>query len=166
MKFEVRIGETVRILEVEREATGGSQFRIDGRILIANVSEITSDTYSILIEGRSFEVQVQSVRDGLLVLCGGQEFPIHVRDPRAWRGAQGTLPVAEGRQHVRAPMPGKVVRVLITAGQLVEAGQSLTVVEAMKMQNEIRAPKAGTVERVFVTENQTVAAGEPLAIIV
>jgi len=62
-------------------------------------------------------------------------------------------------------MPGKVVRLLVKAGDHVEAGQGLLVVEAMKMQNEIRSPKSGIVERVFAKEGQPVNAGEVLAIV-
>ena len=60
-------------------------------------------------------------------------------------------------------MPGKIVRVLVEAGEKVEAGQGLLVVEAMKMQNEIRSPKSGTVERLLAKEGQPVNAGEVLA---
>ncbi|MBI3663579.1 MAG: biotin/lipoyl-binding protein [Acidobacteria bacterium] len=62
-------------------------------------------------------------------------------------------------------MPGKIVRVLAKAGDAVEAGQGLLVVEAMKMQNEIKAPKTGKVEKVLVAEGQTVNAGETLAVV-
>jgi biotin carboxyl carrier protein len=62
-------------------------------------------------------------------------------------------------------MPGKVVRVLVAAGDQVEAGRGLVVVEAMKMQNEIRAPKSGRVERVLVVEGQAVRTQEALLII-
>ena len=74
----------------------------------------------------------------------------------------GTLE-AEGRQQILAPMPGKIIRVLVQTGEKVDAGQGLLVVEAMKMQNEIRSPKSGTVERVLVKEGQPVNAGEILA---
>jgi biotin carboxyl carrier protein len=62
-------------------------------------------------------------------------------------------------------MPGKVVRVLVKAGEAVEAGQGLLVVEAMKMQNEIKSPKTGKIERLTVSEGQNVNAGEVLAIV-
>ena len=62
-------------------------------------------------------------------------------------------------------MPGKIVRVLVAAGDAVETGQGLLVVEAMKMQNEIHSPKTGKVERLFVKEGQAVNAGEVLAVI-
>ena len=64
-----------------------------------------------------------------------------------------------------APMPGKIVGVLVAAGEIVQAGQGLLVVEAMKMQNEIFAPKSGTLEKLLVREGQTVNAGELLAVI-
>jgi biotin carboxyl carrier protein len=60
-------------------------------------------------------------------------------------------------------MPGRVIRVLVSAGDEVEAGQGLVVVEAMKMQNEIRSPKKGKVERMLAREGQNVNAGEVLA---
>jgi biotin carboxyl carrier protein len=62
-------------------------------------------------------------------------------------------------------MPGKIVRVLVRAGDRVEAGQGLLVVEAMKMQNEIRSPKSGTIERVLAEEGQAVNAGEVLCVV-
>ncbi len=71
----------------------------------------------------------------------------------------------EGRQQVTAPMPGKVIRILVQAGDRVEAGQGLLVVEAMKMQNEIRSPKSGIMERLHVKEGQPVNAGEVLCIV-
>ncbi len=101
--------------------------------------------------------------DGQLKLQTGlQEFTAEVADPRP--GAAATWRVElEGRQQIVAPMPGKVVRVLVKAGDKVEAGQGLLVVEAMKMQNEIRSPKSGVIERLQVKEGQPVNAGEVLA---
>lgn len=97
---------------------------------------------------------------------GGLEFVAEVIDPRSWRGRRHGGAEAEGRQQITAPMPGKVVRLLVKAGDTVEAGQGLLVVEAMKMQNEIRSPKRGEVERVLVVEGQAVNAGEVLCAVV
>ncbi len=69
----------------------------------------------------------------------------------------------EGRQQIIAPMPGKVIHLLVKAGDAVQAGQGIAVIEAMKMQNEIRSPKSGKVERVTAKEGQNVSAGEVLA---
>jgi len=169
MKFEIQItgrsGKKTRIVELER---GDATWRVllDGRPVTADVAEIAPHTLSILLDGQSFEICVTPSPDGKLKLqAGAQEFIAEVTDPRAWSGRRHGGVEAEGRQQIVAPMPGKVVRVLVKAGDHVEAAQGLLVVEAMKMQNEIRSPKSGTVERVLVKEGQAVNAGEVLCIV-
>ncbi len=129
-------------------------------------SKSTPNTLSLLLDGQSYEIRITPSPDGVLKLQTGlQEFTAEVVDPRAWRGRRHGALEAEGRQQVVAPMPGKVVRVLVEVGDKVEAGQGLLVVEAMKMQNEIRSPKGGTVERLHVKEGQPVNAGDALCIV-
>jgi biotin carboxyl carrier protein len=171
MKFEVQLtapsGKTLRIVELEREREEDRwKVTLDGRALNADIVEIAPHTLSLLLEGQSYELRVSPLPDGTLqVQTGLQEFIAEVVDPRAWRGRRHGAVEAEGRQQVLAPMPGKVVRVLVQVGDTVEAGQGLLVVEAMKMQNEIRSPKGGTVERFNVKEGQPVNAGEVLCIV-
>jgi biotin carboxyl carrier protein len=130
------------------------------------VKEIEPGIFSILLEGKSHEVRVTRALNGALKLQSGEyEFAAEIADPRAWRGRRHGSTEAEGRQEIVAPMPGKVVRVLVAAGEKVEAGQGLMVVEAMKMQNEVRSPKSGVVEKLMVREGQAVNAGEGLAVI-
>jgi biotin carboxyl carrier protein len=169
MRFEVHIdgpsGKQIRTVELERDADSW-KIRLDGQPADADTVEIDPNTLSLLLEGQSFEVRVSQSPDGVLKLQTGlQEFTAEVVDPRAWRGRRHGALEAEGRQQVVAPMPGKVVRVLVQAGDKVEAGQGLLVVEAMKMQNEIRSPKGGTVERLHVKEGQPVNAGDALCIV-
>jgi len=170
MKLEVRIGGRTRTVELERETrrSGGAKLlvRLDGREVAADAVEVAAGTYSILLGGRSFEVRVQPAEDGVEVYAGGEVLRAQVFDPRAWQGKRGGVLEAEGRQQITAPMPGKVVRVLVAAGDAIEAGQGLLVVEAMKMQNEIRSPKTGKVERLLVAEGQAVNAGEVLAVVI
>ncbi|HVH73172.1 MAG TPA: acetyl-CoA carboxylase biotin carboxyl carrier protein subunit, partial [Candidatus Dormibacteraeota bacterium] len=111
------------------------------------------------------EVYVTPSPGPLQLQTDGREFMAEVIDPRSWRGRRHGGAEAEGRQQIAAPMPGKVVRLLVKAGDPVEASQGLLVVEAMKMQNEIRSPKSGTIERVLVAEGQAVNAGEVLLIV-
>ena len=163
MKYEVRIFGKTHLVEFARHGDGW-QARLDGESGIADVVEIAPDTLSVLLSGRSYEVCVTPSGGGQLQLqTDGLEFNAEVIDPRSWRGRRHGSAEAEGRQQIVAPMPGKVVRLLVKAGDAVEAGQGLLVVEAMKMQNEIRSPKSGTVERVVVAEGQAVNAGEVLA---
>jgi biotin carboxyl carrier protein len=164
MKLEVRIGTLVRQIEIQRP--GPNQFAIGGEDSAQiDAVEVAPGTYSILVNGRAFEAVVIPAAEGVLVRCHGQEFQVTVSDPRVWRRGRGALFGAEGKQQIVAPMPGKVIRILVSAGETVEANQGLVVVEAMKMQNEIRAPKRGTIERIFIREGQAVSAGEPLVAI-
>jgi biotin carboxyl carrier protein len=163
MKFEVRIGAETRIVELERNADHWS-INLDGQPLDVDAVEIAPNTFSILLHGQSHEIRVTPSASGTLTLQTRlEEFTAVVLDPRAWSGRHHSALEATGRQQVVAPMPGKVVRLLVKAGDTVEAGQGLLVIEAMKMQNEIRSPKSGTVERLLVKEGQPVNAGEILA---
>ena len=165
MKLELTIGDRARHLEIEQRG-GQFQFRIDGRAVTADVMQVQPEVYSVLIDGEAFEARIECGASGLRVQIDGREFPIAVADPRQWRRDRNQIAAAEGLQQIVSSMPGKVVRVMVRAGDAVEAGQGLLVVEAMKMQNEIKSPKAGKIERIAVQEGQTVNAGEILAVIV
>jgi biotin carboxyl carrier protein len=167
MRVEIELEKKAHSVELTR-VDGRLRFALDGETLDADAIEVEPGIYSILIGGNSFEVRVElrgEVGGQLRVVAGDREFSAIIRDPRQWRGHRGTAAEAEGRQQVVAPMPGKIVRVLVKAGDAVEIRQGLLVVEAMKMQNEIRSPKSGVVERLLVNEGQTVNAGEILAIV-
>lgn len=164
MKLEIHLGGKAREVELAQK-NGRLACTIDGRAIEADAVEIAPGIFSILLNGRSFEVRVDEHPEGLRIHTGHREFPVKVIDPRSWRGARGGTVEAEGRQHIVAPMPGKVVRLLVQQGDAVEAGKGLLVVEAMKMQNEIRAPRSGTVERLLVSEGQAVNAGQLLAVV-
>ena len=163
MKFEVTISDTRRIVELERDANRW-RISLDGEPVDADAVEIAPNNFSVLLNGKSHEILVTPSPNGTLTLqAAHREFIAEVLDSRAWRGRRHGALEAEGRQQILAPMPGKIIRVLVKSGEKVEAGQGLLVVEAMKMQNEIRSPKSGTVDRLLVKEGQPVNAGEVLA---
>src|SRR5262249_20348192 len=122
------------------------------------------NVYSILLDGHSYEARVEPGADGLAVVIDGHRFEIEVTDPRAW-GRRGGRRGASGAETISAPMPGKVVRVLVAEGDAVEPGQGIVVVEAMKMQNEMKTARTGRVVTLAAREGTTVAAGETLATI-
>jgi biotin carboxyl carrier protein len=130
----------------------------------ASVVEVEPGIYSVLVEGRSYDVKVIEGRNALSVGLCGHHLQVEVRDPRAI-SASRQRGAGEGRIQIAAPMPGKVVRVLVQPGDPVEAAQGLVVVEAMKMQNEMKSPKAGTVVEVRTKEGATVTAGEILVVV-
>lgn len=90
---------------------------------------------------------------------------VSVSDPRKLSGSGGPGAAADGIAEIRTQMPGKVVKILVSADDEVASGDGVIVVEAMKMQNEIKSPKDGTVRDVRVSEGQTVNAGDVLVVI-
>jgi len=126
----------------------------------AKVLEVEPGVYSILIDGASHEVRV----GGGYVAVGNRRFEYELEDPRQWKRS-GDAAGAGGRAAITAPMPGKVVRILVSVGEEVEAGQGVVIVEAMKMQNEMKAPRQGKIAALNVKENDSVNAGAVLAVI-
>ncbi len=159
MKTQVEIDGRAVTLDLERE---GEQWVAGGRR--ASVKQVEPGIYSVLLGDRSFEVRVEKTIEGVAVTVGTRRYAVEVIDPRRLPPKRGGG-LREGRQRVAAPMPGKVVRVLVAEGDRVEAGQGLAVVEAMKMQNEMKAPKAGRVVSLAAREGATVCAGDVLAAI-
>lgn len=166
MKYEIVIDGARRSVEFTPPKNAASRvtFTVDGRTVEADAIRIARGAYSILLGGKSIEVSVEENSNGLRLRANGREFEVEILDPRSWRRGRGAGIELEGRQQLLAPMPGKIVRVLVTPGQQVTAGQGLLVIEAMKMQNEVRSPKSGTVEK-LAREGQTVNAGEILAVV-
>jgi biotin carboxyl carrier protein len=117
--------------------------------------------FSVLIDGRSYQATVLAPGT---IQVDDRIFDVEIFDPRELR-ARSSAGASHGRQNIAAPMPGKVVRVLVSVGDTIEAGQGLIVVEAMKMQNEMKSPKAGMVVEVKTKDGATVAAGEILLVI-
>jgi biotin carboxyl carrier protein len=108
-------------------------------------------------------VDVDTAGEDLRVTVGGVEpLFVQVHDLRD-RLVQGDEPAGEGAAgELRAAMPGKVVKLLSKPGDVVKSGQSLMVIEAMKMENELRSPAAGRIGEIAVREGQTVEAGQLL----
>ena len=143
--------------ELEVALGGDGTYRADGREGSYSVCEVQPGVWSLLMDGLSYEVSADGV-------VNGRRHEIEVIDPRSARKRSGGKSL-EGRQTLQASMPGKVVRVLVTVGEAVEAGQGILVVEAMKMQNEVKSPKAGVVVSIAVAEGTTVSAGAVLAVV-
>ena len=122
--------------------------------------EIEPGVYSVIIDGCSYEAAVT----GSEIEIAGERLVIEREDPRRWNPAASSRK-SESRASVKAPMPGKVVRLLVKEGEPVVAGQGLVVVEAMKMQNEMKAPRSGRVLSIAVKEHEAVNAGSVLVMI-
>jgi biotin carboxyl carrier protein len=160
MRLMASIGGKSYGLEIE-PAEKGWRCRVNGCEIPVDVAQIASDRLSILINGRSYDVVHGS--DGAITV-GEHRYEVSVADPRSWRARKRSTGTS-GTQKLTASMPGKVVRVLTSAGSNVLAGQGVVVIEAMKMQNEIRSPREGTITAILVQEGANVNAGEVVAVV-
>lgn len=152
--------------EFEVESSGGDyRFRLgSGEERRAHMIQVEPGLFSILAGGASYEARAEAGDNCVWVTIHGRRMRVVVSDPRRW------TPKARGagemeRENIVAPMPGRIVRVLVSTGDAVEAGQGIVVVEAMKMQNEMKARRSGRVAALPVREGETVAAGAILATI-
>jgi len=156
MKREVIVNGASAQLSVE-----GDQFKYQSLTGSFSVTPVESGSYLVRIGPRTYRV---TPSPGGEVSVNGRTLRMEVFDPRDLRpGAQSRT--QQGPRKISAPMPGKVVRVLVTPGDAVEAGQGLIVVEAMKMQNEMKSPQAGRVVEVRTQAGATVAAGDILIVV-
>jgi biotin carboxyl carrier protein len=170
VRFEIEAGGQPRAVDVA--ADGGTwRVTIGGRAWRASMVR-TGDRWSLLLADVDAKRQAGRSYDVMFEPAGGGAWQIHVNgqvvqaglrtSARRLRGP-GTAAAGDGR--VVAPMPGRVVKVLVTVGTVVEARQGVVVVEAMKMENELRAPRAGVVREVRVAEGASVEAQTVLVVI-
>ncbi len=175
MTFEVCIGDRVRQVSVIRKGTL-LHVTLDGRTHLVDARRLSDSAVSMLVQNGNGGLPVQSVDAAFAAQATAGDFFVHLagrslavevrqagtfgRQKKEGAGASGT-----GPQRVAAPMPGKIVRVLVKAGDPVTAKQGLVVVEAMKMENELRAARDGRVREVLANEGQSVDAGAVLVVV-
>ena len=164
MTYDVVIdGTTYRVELIRRERAW--ECRLDGREVSVDAVLSRRDVLSIVIDGTAFEVKRELTPTDLHLWVGSARYTAEVRDPRSLRARREAAAGTQGVRKLVAPMPGRIVRVLVEELSEVEAGQGIVVVEAMKMQNELKSPKKGLVKRILAAEGATVNAGEVLAIV-
>ena len=189
-QYEVEINGRLRQVSI-RQADDRFAVTIDGRESTVDARWIDAYTLSLLVSkpvgqpkpdqtggvsagsgfSRTFSHEVTVARDPatgrLNVGVGAAALSVLLNGRRRWGRKEESAHAAGGApERVVAPMPGKVVRVLVKAGQVVRARQPMVVIEAMKMENELRASRDGTVSVLQVKDGQSVEAGALLAIIV
>ena len=146
---------------IRYEREGGAQVECE-----FSLERSATGEFSVLLDGRHYRVSRGHMNKGpgQEIWVNGRRLVMDVFDARDLRHGRGAV-VNHGRQEIVASMPGKVIRVLVAAGDTVEEGQGLVVVEAMKMQNEMKSPKPGHVAEVRIRPDATVSAGEVLIVI-
>jgi biotin carboxyl carrier protein len=175
MTFEVAVGDRVRTVTVVRKGAL-LHVTLDGRVHVVDARRLSDSAVSLLVQSGRGDVPVQSIDAAFAAKAAAGDFDVHLagrsvavevrqagsfgRQKKGGGGVSGS-----GPQRVVAPMPGKIVRVLVKAGDAVKARQGLVVVEAMKMENELRAARDGRVRELSVREGQSVDAGAVLLVV-
>jgi biotin carboxyl carrier protein len=126
--------------------------------------QVEPGVWSLIDGNRQRELRIEREGEDYRVTLLGRSTLVRVEDPRAWTGAARGVG-AVGAAKVASPMPGRVVRVLVEVGHIIEAGQGVVVVEAMKMQNELKSPIAGTVTQVQALEGANVNGNQVLVVV-
>ena len=166
MRYTAIIGGEERLIEVTPRENG-YRVVIGERELDLDAVHLQGFALSLIAGTGSYRCDIDPGKNGQIrVLVGETVYPLEILDERRLRmrraGGKFTL---EGPQRIDAPMPGKVTRVLVKAGDQVEEGQGLVVVEAMKMENELKSPKAGKVTELHAVEGEAVESGAKLAVV-
>ena len=167
LKWDARVGDDVHHVELTRGPAGAVTASVDGRTYALSLTEPQPLVYSILSDdGSSHEAIVQLRQGKCRVRIGRRVFDVLPEEPgRDSVRSAGAMREASGKSAVRAAMPGRVLRVLVTAGQKVSARQGLLVLEAMKMENEVTAPRDGVVSELKVAQGATVENGDLLVVL-
>lgn len=151
---------------------------IDGRPLTVDARALTPGVLSLLLldspaeglnpvlhAGQQYRCILDASAEGEAVIINGQRMPFTIDDPRSLRARRGAGAGSDGPRAVKAPMPGRVVRILVAQDDEVAAHQGLIVIEAMKMQNELKSPKAGRIARIAAQVGETVQSGDILLVV-
>jgi biotin carboxyl carrier protein len=150
---------TIDDREFEIEVVDERHIRIGDRLLQVDFESVSGQpVFSLLLDGKSYESFVYQGDEDWQVLLRGRQYQVNVEDEREKRlKAAAGGGVAEGGEfHLKAPMPGLVVSVLVEEGQEIQKGQVMLILESMKMQNELKAPRDGIMGRIRVKAGESV----------
>ena len=168
MRYFAKLQGQKEAVPVDIEPAGENRFKLthNGKTFIVDALTLDHGAVSMLVDGTSYGVEFDEQGDEVLVLVRGQVTRIDVADERRLRLRAGSAAFSvEGKQLIAAPMPGKVVKVLVKLGDEVKEGQGLVVVEAMKMENELKSPKAGKVVELQAKEGTAVEINAKLVVV-
>lgn len=158
MKYTSKIGTEEREFVIER-TKDGLRARCGDTVHVLEMALVgDGQTFSLLVDGKSYDVVADVQREEVLLHMLGERFVVHVEDERE-HAAHAVAGHKHGKRELRAAMPGIVVEVKAAEGDTVAEGQTLVVLEAMKMQNPLAAETAGKVVRVLCKQGEAVAAG-------
>jgi biotin carboxyl carrier protein len=164
VKFVATIDDRAETLEVTG-AAGHYRLTIGGEVREVDARLIAPGIYSLLIDGVAYVADVTEGDGACVVGVADETYTIRVEEEtRSIIRTKGRAVAGAGPQTLTAPLPGKITHVAVNVGDTVAAGDTLLVIEAMKMENEMRAGAPGRVAEIRVRPGQAVNAGDVLVV--
>lgn len=160
MKYVTIINDQRFEIEIDKDGS----LLVNGEPRVVDFLALDTALFSVIMDNRSYEAVIEEREGSYEVLLGGNLYTGRVLDERALLLAtrRGGLDIDSGEISIVAPMPGLIIAVPVEEGQAVQAGQTLVILESMKMQNELRAPRDGVVQRISVEPGQSVEQNKTL----
>ncbi len=161
MEFEFLLNDVLQQISLEKKE-GFYVFSDGEKTYEADIQQISPHQISILIDDVSFRIYTAKDKDIRYFLIDGQQFVVKEPTEQVEGFRKGEEITSEGTLLVKAPMPGKVIKVCVSEKAEVRKNQTLAIVEAMKMENEIKASVDGTIKKIHVSAGDLVDSEMPL----
>jgi biotin carboxyl carrier protein len=155
MKYISTIDQREYVVDVLDE----HRVMVNGKIYHVDFHPVSDQpVFSLLIDGKSYEAYVYPIENNWQVLIHGNQYAVLVEDERErrLRAALGAEKIGGSEFHLQAPMPGLVISLEVSEGQIVKKGELLIILESMKMQNELKSPRDGVISRIRIQPGQSV----------
>lgn len=168
MSMEVRVNSRLAKIEMRNHDGQHYRFEVDGRVYDLDMVEVEDGVWSILYKGKSYNLELipGEKPKHYLVNTLFQSYEAEIVDAETrYRESREKSALGEGSNRILSPMPGKVVKIPVKQGQEVQAGETVIVISAMKMESEFKAAADGIVKEIFVKEGDTVDGNQTLIII-
>ena len=166
MRLLANVGGVTHTVELDDgDGTGLIRVKVDEREYLIDATNPSPGVYSLVVHGKVYNALVWPRRGRHEVQVGHWSTSVEVVPAQGQRPSAKPAAALSGRQEVTAPMSGRVVQVLVQPGQTVQGGESLVIIEAMKMETEIRAIASGQVKEIQASVDMTVETGQLLLVI-
>ncbi len=166
MRLQVNAEGTTQTIEIdEGDGKGLVRVKLAEREYVVDVTTPAPGLYSLMLEGKVVTAYVSPRRGRHEIQVGRWSTTVEVAQPQRRGPSTKAAAVVSGRQEIAAPMPGRIVQVLVNDNDTVQEGTGLVIVEAMKMETEIRSPIAGHVKQLSVQTGMTVDTGQLLLVV-
>jgi biotin carboxyl carrier protein len=165
MPFEIQLNDRLANVELISREDNHLSIKVDNKLYEIDMVRVEDGMYSLLFKGQSYNLEILE-RDGAKsfeVSSNEKSFDIEIIDAETrYLMSRSGIDDEDGGNTISSPMPGKIVKIPVKAGQKVENGQTVIIVSAMKMESEYKAGKDGIVKEVHVKEGDTIEGNQPL----